>query len=72
MRPFSTSLTDASIHSRAVSCKCDVTVWDDQVALFELAMKTYGTVDVVVRLTPPTHDLRTQGSDTDTRYQTLG
>ncbi|KIP05100.1 hypothetical protein PHLGIDRAFT_108665 [Phlebiopsis gigantea 11061_1 CR5-6] len=33
---------------QAVSCKCDVTVWDEQVALFELAVKTYGTVDVVI------------------------
>ncbi|KAF5321689.1 hypothetical protein D9619_001530 [Psilocybe cf. subviscida] len=32
----------------AVCIKCNVTNWDDQVAMFELAMKTYGTVDVVV------------------------
>lgn len=31
--------------------KCDVTNWDDQVALFELAERTYRAVDIVVRLT---------------------
>ncbi|KAF8070808.1 hypothetical protein FPV67DRAFT_1043792 [Lyophyllum atratum] len=32
----------------AVSLKCDVTVWDDQVAMFELAIAEFGSVDVVV------------------------
>ncbi|EIN11466.1 NAD(P)-binding protein [Punctularia strigosozonata HHB-11173 SS5] len=27
---------------------CDVTSWDDQVALFEFALRTYGQVDIVV------------------------
>ncbi|KAI0093236.1 NAD(P)-binding protein [Irpex rosettiformis] len=27
---------------------CDTTVWEDQVSLFELAVKTYGTIDIVV------------------------
>jgi hypothetical protein len=35
--------------SKAIYQKCNVTVWEDQVALFELAMSTYGSVDVVVR-----------------------
>lgn len=29
---------------------CDVTSWDDQVSLFEFAMSTYGSVDIVVCL----------------------
>jgi len=36
--------------STAISTKCNVTVWEDQVALFDLAMSKYGSVDVVVRL----------------------
>ncbi|GLB37816.1 putative enoyl-(Acyl carrier protein) reductase [Lyophyllum shimeji] len=32
----------------AVSMKCNVTVWDDQVAMFELALSKFGAVDVVV------------------------
>ncbi|EGO00337.1 hypothetical protein SERLA73DRAFT_180884 [Serpula lacrymans var. lacrymans S7.3] len=32
----------------AVSQRCDVLNWDDQVSLFELAMNTYGAVDVVI------------------------
>ncbi|KAJ8696012.1 hypothetical protein PTI98_005914 [Pleurotus ostreatus] len=32
----------------AVATKCDVTNWDDQVQLFELAIATYGAVDIVV------------------------
>lgn len=32
----------------AIAQKCDVTVWEDQVELFNLAKDTYGAVDVVV------------------------
>ncbi|KAG6866412.1 hypothetical protein C0991_004697 [Blastosporella zonata] len=32
----------------AISQKCDVTIWDDQVALFELAIAKFGVVDIVV------------------------
>lgn len=32
----------------AASVKCNVTVWDDQVAMFELAISKFGAVDVVV------------------------
>ncbi len=32
----------------AVSIKCDVTQWNEQVALFELATTRFGTVDIVV------------------------
>ncbi|KZV93408.1 NAD(P)-binding protein [Exidia glandulosa HHB12029] len=32
----------------AVFLKCDVTNWDDQHALFQLAVRTYGSVDIVV------------------------
>ena len=28
--------------------RCDVTSWDDQVALFEYAVTTFGGVDIVV------------------------
>ncbi|KAF7983815.1 hypothetical protein HWV62_19063 [Athelia sp. TMB] len=34
--------------SQGAVLKCDVTSWEDQVALFELAMKQFGSVDVVV------------------------
>jgi NAD(P)-dependent dehydrogenase (short-subunit alcohol dehydrogenase family) len=37
--------------SEAVSLKCDVTIWEDQVAMFELAMSRFGSVDVVVSCT---------------------
>jgi len=33
---------------QGVSKQCDVSNWDDQVSLFELAMSTYGSVDIVV------------------------
>lgn len=32
----------------AVSTRCNVVVWEDQLALFELAMLTYGAVDIVI------------------------
>ncbi|KAI0093225.1 NAD(P)-binding protein [Irpex rosettiformis] len=32
----------------AVAQRCDVTVWDELVALFDLAMDAYGSVDVVI------------------------
>ena len=32
----------------AVSIKCDVTKWDEQIALFELAMVRFDAVDIVV------------------------
>ncbi|KAH9010575.1 hypothetical protein EDB85DRAFT_2161127 [Lactarius pseudohatsudake] len=32
----------------ATSTKCNVVNWDDQVALFELAFKRYGAVDIVI------------------------
>ena len=43
---------DASAHSchgrEAAFIKCDVTKWDEQVALFELAIERFGSVDIVV------------------------
>lgn len=33
---------------RACWKRCDVSKWEDQVALFELAMKKFGGVDIVV------------------------
>ncbi|KAJ3739336.1 hypothetical protein DFH05DRAFT_1514949 [Lentinula detonsa] len=33
---------------QAVAVKCDVTIWDDQVKMFELAIEKFGSVDVVV------------------------
>jgi len=33
---------------KAVSIKCDVTQWDEQVALFELAIARFGSVDIVI------------------------
>jgi NAD(P)-dependent dehydrogenase (short-subunit alcohol dehydrogenase family) len=38
-------LTNSGI---SVQGKCDVTSWEDQVALFELGIKTYGRVDIVL------------------------
>ncbi|SJK97070.1 uncharacterized protein ARMOST_00320 [Armillaria ostoyae] len=35
----------------AVSALCNATVWDDAVALFDLAIKTYGGLDIVVAST---------------------
>ncbi|KAK0505195.1 hypothetical protein EDD18DRAFT_327113 [Armillaria luteobubalina] len=32
----------------AISASCNATVWDDVVALFDLAVKTYGGLDIVV------------------------
>ena len=37
-------------YREASSIKCNVTNWDDQVALFEHAFKRYGAVDIVVRI----------------------
>jgi len=40
----------------AAFIKCDVTKWDEQVALFELAIERFGSVDIVVSvalLVPP-------------------
>lgn len=53
-RPVESIDTDAfHVSRKAVSLKCNVTIWEDQVALFELAMSQYGAVDVVVRTTYP-------------------
>ena len=35
-------------HSEASSIKCNVTNWEDQVALFEHAFNRYGVIDIVV------------------------
>ncbi len=39
-------------NSLATCISCDVSAWDDVVALFELAMKAYGAIDVVVSSRP--------------------
>ena len=36
----------------AIGLRCDVTAWDDQVKLFEAAVETYRSVDIVVRSGP--------------------
>lgn len=41
-------ITNQVVLRQAVSIKCNVTDWDDLVALFELAISKYGAVDVVV------------------------
>ncbi|KIK69297.1 hypothetical protein GYMLUDRAFT_35372 [Collybiopsis luxurians FD-317 M1] len=33
---------------QAICSKCDVTIWENQIALFDLAIRTFGCVDVVV------------------------
>jgi NAD(P)-dependent dehydrogenase (short-subunit alcohol dehydrogenase family) len=32
----------------AISTRCDVTSWEDQVALFDAALQRFGTINVVV------------------------
>lgn len=54
-----------TLYSQAIGVKCDVTSWDDQVAMFEAAVKAFGQVHVVVRLHSPlvkhhTYENRTQ------------
>lgn len=53
----------------AIASKCDVTSWDEQTKLFELAVATFGSVDIVVSVfmtsytfyvNTPLHRLRTQ------------
>ena len=46
---LSTLAIDAVNARQATSIKCDVSQWDDLVALFELAIAKYGHVDIVVR-----------------------
>jgi len=46
---LSTFAIDAVNARQATSIKCDVTQWDDLVALFQLAIAKYGQVDIVVR-----------------------
>lgn len=54
----------------AISQPCDVTVWEDQVALFELAKTTYGSIDVVVSLSAEAKSVRTL-TDGNARFRTL-
>jgi len=35
---------------QAIFVRCDVTVWDDQVSMFETAISKYGSVDIVVNM----------------------
>jgi len=37
-----------SAGGKAVSLKCNVTMWEDQIAMFELAISRFGAVDIVV------------------------
>lgn len=43
-----TVITHSLRYREAAFIKCDVTRWDDQVALFELAITRFGSVDIVV------------------------
>ncbi|KAJ3825503.1 NAD(P)-binding protein [Lentinula raphanica] len=36
-----------SIKGESIACRCDVTVWEDIVAMYELAVRGYGSVDIV-------------------------
>ena len=48
------AIPDAPESAReAIGLRCDVTTWDDQVKLFEAAVETYHSVDIVVRSGPP-------------------
>ncbi|KAJ3982193.1 hypothetical protein F5890DRAFT_1556128 [Lentinula detonsa] len=37
-----------SNEGEATSCRCDVTVWEDLVAMYDLAVQEFGSVDIVV------------------------
>lgn len=41
-------VTSQSGSSSVVSARCDVTSWDDQVALFEAGAKAFGNIDIVL------------------------
>ena len=41
-------ITTDSEFRAAISAKCDVTSWADQLALFQLAVTTFGDVDIVI------------------------
>jgi hypothetical protein len=43
------------MYRTASATKCNVTDWDAQVEIFELAMKKYGSVDIVVRVPARPH-----------------
>lgn len=43
------------MYSEASSVKCNVTNWEDQVALFEHAFNRYGAVDIVVGILLSNH-----------------
>ncbi|KIJ49688.1 hypothetical protein M422DRAFT_28053 [Sphaerobolus stellatus SS14] len=47
----------------AISQKCDVTIWEQQLSLFQLAMETFGHVDIVV----PNAGLTERGGYSDVR-----
>lgn len=57
-------MPDVICNSDKVGCsvakyqRCDVTDWDDQVSLFELAQRAFGSVDVVVRYLYHTNELK--------------
>jgi len=38
---------------QAIFVRCDVTIWDDQVSMFETAISKYGSVDIVVNMIHP-------------------
>lgn len=40
---------NALVNREAIFTSCDVTSWDDQVAMFEAALTAYSSVDIVVR-----------------------
>jgi len=37
----------------AIGLRCDVTIWEDQLKLFEAAMEAHHSVDIVVSSRPP-------------------
>ncbi|KAE9398097.1 NAD(P)-binding protein [Gymnopus androsaceus JB14] len=43
-----TALEIRNAAQQAIECKCDVTVWDDLVAMYDLAIEKFGSVDIVV------------------------
>jgi len=44
----------------AIGLRCDVTVWDDQLKLFETAIEAYRSVDIVVSSRSPSRSRRSR------------
>jgi NAD(P)-dependent dehydrogenase (short-subunit alcohol dehydrogenase family) len=48
MLTIDSSSSSMSFYRDAIAQQCDVALWEDQLSLFQLAIKTFGHIDVVV------------------------